>query len=167
MEIQGATVGQLRKVNAVRLYLRVVTIADLTHPSGGYIPDGMLTGDWQAGSDLEWPHQPCPPRSHWALFRNVLRLTFCQRDPSHHRANFSMELDTPLGKWHPVVRNTWFSSYKTEKELFYRDENAGTFQVFRTKGSGFYNYSHETKDLPLQIHPVCCQQVGHAFWTHR
>ena len=44
--IHGATTGQLRKVNAVRLYLRVITIADLTHPSGGYIPDGILTGDW-------------------------------------------------------------------------------------------------------------------------
>ena len=51
--IQEATPGELKKVNAVRLYLRVITIADLTHPSGGYIPDGMLTGDWQAGSDLE------------------------------------------------------------------------------------------------------------------
>ena len=33
--IKGATPGQLRKVNKVRLYLRVITIADLTHPSGG------------------------------------------------------------------------------------------------------------------------------------
>ena len=44
--IQGATPGQLRKVNAVQLYLPVITIADLRHPSGGYIPDRMLTGDW-------------------------------------------------------------------------------------------------------------------------
>ena len=47
--IRGATPGELKKVNAVRLYIRVITIADLTHPSGGYISDGMLTGDWQAG----------------------------------------------------------------------------------------------------------------------
>ena len=46
--IRGATQGEVEKVNAVRLYLRVITIADLTHPSGGYIPDSMLTGDWQA-----------------------------------------------------------------------------------------------------------------------
>ena len=51
--IQGVTTGELKKVNTVRLYLRVITIADLAHPSGGYISDGMLTGDWQAGSDLE------------------------------------------------------------------------------------------------------------------
>ena len=51
--IQGATQGELKKVNVVRLYLRVITIADLTHPLGGYIPNGMLTRDWQAGLDLE------------------------------------------------------------------------------------------------------------------
>ena len=43
--IKGATPVQIREVNAVRLYLRVIIIADLTHPSGGYLPDRMLTGD--------------------------------------------------------------------------------------------------------------------------
>ena len=33
--IHGATIGQLMKVNSVQLYLRVITIADLTHPSEG------------------------------------------------------------------------------------------------------------------------------------
>ena len=77
-----------------------------------------------------------------------------------------MELDTPLGKWYPVARNTWFSSYRTEKELSHHDEDAGTFQVFRTKGAGFYNYSHDTKAIPLQSHPIFCQRVGQVFWTH-
>ena len=165
--VRGATRRELEKVNAVRLYLRVITIADLTHPLGGYIPDGMLTGDWQAGSDLEWPHQPCPPRLHWALFQKFLKLTFFQKVASHQRANYSLELDFPLGKWYPVTRNTWFSSYKTETELFHQDEEAGTFQVFRTKGAGFYNYSHDTKEIPLQSHPICCKRVGQASWTHQ
>ena len=43
--IRGATPGELKKTNVVRLYLRMITIADLAHPSGGYIPNGMLTGD--------------------------------------------------------------------------------------------------------------------------
>ena len=53
--IRGITKGELERVNAVRLYSRVITIADLAHPPEGYIPDGILTGDWQAGLDLEWP----------------------------------------------------------------------------------------------------------------
>ena len=33
--IRGDAPGELKKVNAVRLYLRVITIADLAHPLGG------------------------------------------------------------------------------------------------------------------------------------
>ena len=51
--LTGITKGMLKKVNAVRLYLRVITIADLADASGSYVPAGMLLGQWQAGSDLE------------------------------------------------------------------------------------------------------------------
>jgi hypothetical protein len=37
--------------------------------------------------------------------------------------------------------------------------------VFLTRGAGFYNYSHETEKMSLHSHPICCQWVGHAFWT--
>jgi len=61
--IPRITRGQLKQANTVRLYLRVITIADLTAPEGSTIPDGMLTRDWQAGSDLLWPDIPCLPNS--------------------------------------------------------------------------------------------------------
>ena len=51
--IKGITRAELIRANQVRLYLRVITIADLAHPNGQYIPDGMLDGSWQAGSDLK------------------------------------------------------------------------------------------------------------------
>ncbi len=71
--IPGITTAHLRQANIVRLYLRVITIADLSDPTGSYIPSGMLSGDWQAGSDLLWPTQPKPPRSYFAIFRRCLR----------------------------------------------------------------------------------------------
>ena len=42
----GITKGMLEKANAVRLFLRVATIADLTDLSGTFIPSGMLVGNW-------------------------------------------------------------------------------------------------------------------------
>ena len=78
-----------------------------------------------------------------------------------------MELDNPLGKWYPVAYNPRFPNYKTEKELFHRDEDSLTFQVSRTKGVELYNYLHDTEAIPLQSHPICCQHVEHTFWTHR
>ena len=50
--IPGITAAKLNKANNVRLWLRVVTIADLTNPQGTHIPNGMLDGTWQGGSDL-------------------------------------------------------------------------------------------------------------------
>ena len=45
--------AMLKQANAVRLYLRVVTIADLADVGGTFIPSGMLTGAWTAGTDLK------------------------------------------------------------------------------------------------------------------
>ena len=43
--IKGITQGQLENLNEVRLFMRVITIADLANPDGTHIPDGMLVGD--------------------------------------------------------------------------------------------------------------------------
>ncbi|NCG03649.1 MAG: hypothetical protein GWP22_09365, partial [Actinomycetales bacterium] len=96
------------KLNSVRLYLRVITLADLTDEAGTHIPDGMLTGEWQAGSDLRWPFQPRPSDSAWALFRKCIRDAFSPKTPPTQRAHFSIQLGTPLGRWFNVPRATWF-----------------------------------------------------------
>jgi hypothetical protein len=77
----------------------------------------MLNGIWQAGSDLLWPHQPTPPKSYFRTFRTCLRKTFCTKLPGDFYYDDSMELDTPLGRWLPVPRTTWFPVYRTKSEL--------------------------------------------------
>ena len=73
--------AMLKQANAVRLYLRVVTIADLADVGGTFIPSGMLTGTWTAGTNLKWPYQPRPTAAAWSTFRRCLRLTFCTKTP--------------------------------------------------------------------------------------
>ena len=58
LTIPNITTSQLRQANTVRLYLWVITIADICDTTGYFIPSGVLNGDWQAGSDLKWPFQP-------------------------------------------------------------------------------------------------------------
>ena len=99
------TKGQLKQANTVRLYLRVITISDLTDPEGSTIPDGMLTGDWQAGSDLLWPDIPCPPKQYWATFRKCIRATFSTLAPKYQPSHFSIRLDRTLGPWHAVPKH--------------------------------------------------------------
>ena len=164
--IPRVTAGVLRRANAVRLYLRVVTIADLADPTGLFIPDGMLTGDWQAGSDLLWPYQPKPPKVYWATFRRCLRLTFCTTTPSHERPANGMTLDTRLGTWHAVARNTWFPVYRSADKLYYRE--ADTIRVLTmAQTSGFFHFEEETNSIPLHAHPITYKQIGQSIWTRR
>ena len=58
VRLPGTTREQLCQLNLVWVLLQVITLEDLTHPSRGYIPDGTLTGNWQTGTDLEWPEIP-------------------------------------------------------------------------------------------------------------
>ena len=99
------------RANAVRLFLRVVSIADLCNVQGTHIRDGMLQGDWQVGSDFKWPFQPKPPKPFWATFRWCLRQSFCTTTCPHQPASYCMKLDAPLGTWHAVPQNTWFPAY--------------------------------------------------------
>jgi hypothetical protein len=82
--IPGITTADLRKANAVRLYLRVLTISDLADPTGRFIPDGMLTGDWQAGSDIYWPHQVNPPQNFGRSSVDAFGSPFAR---GHHLTN--------------------------------------------------------------------------------
>jgi hypothetical protein len=40
-----------------------------------FIPEGRLTGDWQAESKLEWPRQPKPDKAAFTTFWQFLRNT--------------------------------------------------------------------------------------------
>ena len=66
--IANITAHELEKLNEARMYMRVITIADLADATDTTILDGMLNGDFQAGSDLVWPNTPQPPKSFFAFF---------------------------------------------------------------------------------------------------
>lgn len=164
--LEGVTTGQLKQANAIRLYLRVITIADLTHPSRQFIPADTLGGDFQAGTDLEWPHQLYPPNRAWTTFRRLVKAAFCAKVPSYQRASHSLDLDTPLGLCHAVERNTWWESYITEDCLFYRGVDIDAqIQRFRKRGHGFYTYDFDVDKVPLDSYPINQQHVGENEWV--
>lgn len=161
------TQAALRQANAVRLYLHVLTIADLADVGGTFIPAHMLTGEWQAGSDIKWPFQPLPPPSFWRTFRSCLRRAFSTGTPATQPASYLMILDTPLGRWLPVKRNTWFPAYRNNHHLYWRsDEEIHVYN--RAPTSGFYHFSGTTAQLPLDCHPVHCRYFNDGtIWTQR
>ena len=168
VRIPGITRASLRKANAVRLYLRVVTIADLADVGGTFIPANMLDGSWQAGSDFKWPFQPLPPNTFWITFRRCIRQSFCANCSPHSRASHSMDLDSPLGQWFPVPRNTWFPAYRTKESILWRRYNDSRLFVMKKLGiPGFYKLTDETQGVPMESHPIRIQQSGEEVWTHK
>jgi hypothetical protein len=166
--IPGISRAILRRTNAVRVYLRVVTLADLVDTSGTYIPADLLNGKWQAGSDLKWPYQPNPPQTFWRAFRYCLRTAFCSKITGHIRAHHSLQLDKQLGTWLPVQRNTWFSMYRTQDSLVWRKDEDETLHVMvKTTISGFYKFSHLTDKVPLHSHPIKFQTMDDMIWTQK
>ena len=51
VRLKGVTKVQLRQVNVVRLWMRVVTILDMTNKAGTDIIGNMMCGEWRTGTD--------------------------------------------------------------------------------------------------------------------
>ena len=158
----------LSRANNARLYLRVITIADLASEKGHYIPDGRFDGTFQAGSDLLFPDIPCPPRKDLALLKQCIQRTFCIFAPPYQRLAYSLPLDKPLGKWHKTRRNVWFDCYRSRDKLFFRTiEGELREHRQRTPGTGFYHFHETVSTLPDDAHPIPHRQVGSAVWSQR
>jgi len=87
---QGYRHSHLQKLNRCRIYLQVITLADIVTADGGsIIPDifeGVPLTDRK--SALRWPCQQRPPAKDWALWSSALK-TLQPRN----------KLTTPLGSW--------------------------------------------------------------------
>ena len=95
----GFSNNDLIKINRCRVYLQVLTLADITSGDGQHLLPGAMAGNreqlqtWNT-PNLRWPRQAKPDSSHWRLWRRLLR-SFLQ--PS--RAHSNRRLQQPLGRW--------------------------------------------------------------------
>jgi hypothetical protein len=163
-QIPRITTGILKKTNTVRIYLHIITIADLLNAEGTTIPEGMLNGDWQAGSSLLRPQIPCPPKPYWEIFRKCIRATFCILAPQYQPSQISFGLDKQLESWYLVPRNTWYQCYKSRCNLYLRQIEGTTItELSPSKMKGYYHSTGTVQEIPLDSHPIAYQQVGKTF----
>ena len=77
-----------------------------------------------------------------------------------------MTLDSPLGTWHALARNTWFPVYRTEDRLFYSEANK--IQVLcKAPTAGFFHFQGMADSIPVDAHPSSYTQIGESIWTRR
>ncbi len=62
-----------------------------------------------------------------------------------------MDLDTPLGRWLPVKRHTWFTLYRSAQHVYWRTD-AGLLRLKPSTTRGFYIEDCLVDSLPLETH---------------
>ena len=93
----GFTTGQLTDINLVRLFLRVVTLSDISTATGAHLaPEAWEVRTFQdRTSSLEWPRQPQPTSSQRTLWRKLLKRSFLLDEK--HKGD--LKLRHPMGPW--------------------------------------------------------------------
>ena len=180
------TPHKLRLANKCRVYLRVITVAELADLDGQKIHPDKLNGNWRADSTLVWPNQPMPSQKMWDAFRLCLRKTICSR-PGRALSCLPMPLDQPLGSWIQTTRHIHHEFYRTPQwvyartqtdegenayrrynqssnlaETFYEDENVDTLpaNAMPVKVHIRHKYAHPLH--PYQLQPPPEPPVQHA-----
>ena len=111
------------RINEVRIYLRVTTIADLADETGVYIPDEMLCREWRAGSNLRCPKSTRPDKKSWMEFGNYTTAAFTTGTKSHQSTSNVMIQNVRLGPWRAVEQSAWFPWYRDGNLLYQRSED--------------------------------------------
>ena len=87
----------LFRLNCCRLYLRTVTLADITTINGENILKDTKNLRQYRHSKWKWPKQQIP-KEWWAIWENAIKLAF---------TNGFMKLRKSLGKWTNDTHQTW------------------------------------------------------------
>ena len=125
----GYSKSQLLTLNKCRLYLRVLTLADMVSGDGWYILPHFFRriNPLEQYSSIRWPEQGCPTDSAWLLWTQALRKSFPQ--------DRSSRLVTPLGEWTHFDKQ-WGSFYDwTTRSLYI--QHRGQWQIFRQNNATF------------------------------
>jgi len=65
---QGLMNEKIILANEVRLWLRIITVADLADENGRTIDPNKFDGSWRGQSNLNWPECAPPADKVWEAF---------------------------------------------------------------------------------------------------
>ncbi len=116
----------LKRINTCRIFLQVLTLADICDTSGTSICTNILKGIRHSDrcSQYLWADQSSPSLTAWSLWNKALHKAFCNKPWGAPR------LRQPLGRWtsHKSLHQEW---------LTLCDESNGTL-VQKSQGSDLY-----------------------------
>ena len=112
--------NHLRNLNAIRLFLQVATLADISSADGKTILNNVLYGQPLADrkSLLNWPRQPSITATQTLLWRKALLATFTTDIRFKQQCNgIGPLLRQPLGAWIDQPNQEWCHYYDSAQQV--------------------------------------------------
>jgi len=122
----GVSTTTLKILNSCRLYLRVLTISDITDGYGESILDESLKGNVIhdiESSKYNWRKVNKPTVREWEIWKQFLFSVFTI-------GSNSTTLKTPLGPWIQSDRDKYTWLYDLMKDSLYKRLKSGTYRVY-------------------------------------
>ncbi len=163
--LDGITDGKLAKANWCRIYLRVITLANIASERGDVIPGDRMNGKWRAKSNLEWPDIPCPPSSYWSIFRWCMRKAFANTTRPGRLVK-PVRLDRSLQSWLPVERHIEYQFYRTAHTAYNRNGSNYLTYTEPTERGLFFAHG-TTTTLPIDSQPISARFDEECLWTNQ
>ena len=115
------TKGEWQAMNRCRLYLNILSIADITTGDGKKIDINFWFGkkDAYRSRDIIWPHQGNPSKKDWVTWRRTLRICLCRDDRRH--------LTNTLGSWDENIAESALANWR----WFWDDETKDLFEKYK------------------------------------
>lgn len=158
--------SEIRRINFCRLWLRVITVADIANAAGTCIAIDKLEWDNaspNANSKWHHVHQKKPNKETWRLWHKVCQL-FSTPSTNHATSHGTWKLHRPLGDWIvPLdeLRKQWKYFQEPNSNCLYQLCDSKTITMHQSVNTGMLfgtNYDiHPTStlsSLPVNAAPV-------------
>ena len=150
------------KINRCRMYLKVLTLADISLGDGGFIDPEMYHGRKSPYKDNthQWPRQEKPPRSAWTQWQLAVDTVWSQHQ----------SITPSLGPWitKPIMKWKWFHDITTSS--LYEIKSDTTIHKYdaldhlqRRNRHYFTPFGEPTPAIPLTAAPVIPHTANHAL----
>ena len=144
--------AQIKMINYCRLYLRVITVADISNANGTAIEPGMYKGQPTAinvTSNWYHVHQARPGPRAWAVWKAACRIISTRNNQVLHRR---------LGNWivpASKLHRQWHFWIDRHMDLLYRRRVDGTYTSHRKLHNDYdQEIAQANVDLPAVAVPV-------------
>ena len=109
--------AKLQKINRCRLFLKVITLSDITDATGRYIENHIWKGQrpTHRKTTLNFPQYERPPTTDWTAFRKFLKTLLT--DPLNPKSQLLIE--HRLGHWHQQRHETWQTHFSPTTRRLY------------------------------------------------